>query len=471
VRETPRITVTTSDAYDVIVIGGGKGGKTLAIDLGQKGVRTALIERSPEMIGGSCINVACIPTKTLIASARVARATRLAAKFGVHAGEIRVDWPTVRSRAEGVVTAMRAMNHKNLTGAPSLDFILGTARFEGPARVAVRNADGSERILTAEKIFINTGTRPTEPKVPGFAASGGLNSEQIQRIDVLPRHLVILGGSYIALEFAQMFRHFGSAVTIVARSPQLLTREDPDVTEALAALLREDGIALELGAEVAGVERERDEVSVTLSGAEGKTRRIVGTHVLAAFGRTPNTEDLNLAGAGVATDARGFVNVNDRLETSAQGVWALGDVNGGPQFTHASLDDYRVVKTNVFGTGARTTKDRLVPFTLFTDPELARVGMTETEARERRLPIRISKMPVAAIPRAKTASEARGLIKIVIDTETDRVLGCTILSVEAGEMIAAPQMAMIAGLPFTALRDTIWSHPTMVEGFNTLFGA
>ena len=458
----------TPEAYEVIVVGGGKGGKTLAIDLGHKGIRTALIERSPEMIGGSCINVACIPTKTLIASARVARTARLATKFGVRAGEVRVDWPSVRSRAEGVVTAMRAMNHKNLTSAPTLDFILGTARFEGPGHVEVQDVNGSHRILTAEKIFINTGTRPAEPKVPGFVASGGLNSEQVQRIDALPRHLVILGGSYIALEFAQMFRHFGSAVTVVARSPRLLKQEDPDVTEVLTALLREDGIALELGATVVGVVGVRNEISVTVSNAEGH-QSIVGSHVLAALGRTPNTENLNLASASVAIDARGFVTVNDRLETSARGVWALGDVNGGPQFTHASLDDYRVVNANVFGTGGRTTSDRLVPFTLFTDPELARVGLTETEARKRGFSIRVVKLSVADIPRAKTASEIRGLIKFVIDTQTDRVLGCTILSVNAGEMIAAAQMAMIAGLPYTALRDAIWSHPTMVEGFNTAF--
>lgn len=459
------------DAYEVIVVGGGKGGKSLAIDLGHKGIRTALIERSPEMIGGSCINVACIPTKTLIASARVARAARLAAEFGVQTGEVYVDWPTVRSRAEGVVTAMRAMNHKNLTSAPSLDFILGTARFAGPGRVAVRDANGSQRTLTAEKIFINTGTRPTEPKVRGFAESGGLNSEQVQRIDALPQHLVILGGSYIALEFAQMFRHFGSAVTVVARSPQLLKQEDPDVTEALGALLREDGIALELGATVIGVERSRDEIAITHSDAEGRTRSVVGSHVLAALGRTPNTEELNLGDAGVAMDARGFVTVNDRLETTAAGVWALGDVNGGPQFTHASLDDYRIVKANVFGCGARTAKNRLVPFTLFTDPELARVGLTETEARKRGFSVRVAKMPIGSIPRAKTASEARGFIKIMIDTKTDHVLGCTVLSVEAGEMVAVAQLAMFAGLPFTALRDAIWSHPTMVEGFNTVFGA
>ena len=459
----------TDNHYDVLVIGGGKGGKTLAIDLGHAGVRTALVERSAEMIGGSCINLACIPTKTLIASARAAQNARRAAEFGVRTGDVQVDWPAVRNRAESVVRAMRAMNHKNLTTAPALDFILGAARFAGPGSIEVKDASGAVRLLSAEKIFINTGTRPAVRNLPGLAQSGALNSESIQRLDALPRHLLILGGSYIALEFAQMFRHFGCAVTIVERSPRLLAREDPDVTETLGALLRDDGIAIELGAAVSGIERTGDETVVAFSKG-GKVSRVVGSHVLAALGRTPNTEALNLDAVGITTDARGFVQVNERLETTAKGVWALGDVNGGPEFTHASLDDYRIVKTNVFGVGSRTTKDRLVPFTLFTEPELARVGLTETEARKQGLSVRVASMPVAAIPRAKTASEKRGLIKVVIDTKTNRVLGCTILSVEAGEMIAAAQMAMIAGLPFTALRDAIWSHPTMVEGFNTTFG-
>lgn len=460
----------TENHYDVLIIGGGKGGKTLAIDLGHAGVRTALIERRADMIGGSCINVACIPTKTLIASARVAQSARRAVEFGVRTGDVQVDWPAVRNRAESVVKAMRAMNHKNLTTAPALDFILGTARFAGPKSVEVTEANGTVRQLMAEKIFINTGTRPAEPDIPGLAQNGALNSETIQQIDTLPRHLVILGGSYIALEFAQMFRHFGSEVTIVERSPRLLKHEDPDVTEALGALLREEGIALELGAAVSGIERARDETVVTFSQPSGKSSRLAGSHVLAALGRTPNTEALNLGAVGIATDARGFVKVNERLETTAKDVWALGDVNGGPEFTHASLDDYRIVKANVFGGTTRTTKGRVVPFTLFTEPELARVGLTETEALKQGFSIRVAKMPVAAIPRAKTVSEKRGLIKVVIDTKTNRVLGCTILSVQAGEMIAAAQMAMIAGLPYTALRDAIWSHPTMVEGFNTTFG-
>ncbi len=455
------------ETYQVIVLGGGKGGKTLAIELGQNGVKTALIERSAEMIGGSCINVACIPTKTLIASARAAQAARRAGDFGIRTADVAVDWPAVRSRAEGVVSAMRAMNHKNFASAPALDFLLGTGRFVGPKVIEVRDSKGDVRQLTAENIFINTGTRPAQPSIPGLAEAGALNSESIQRLDELPEHLVVLGGSYVALEFAQMFRFFGSKVTVLERAPQLIKREDPDVAETLAKFLSEEGIDIRLDCGIERVEKDGQGVSVVFTSG-GKPARVSGSHLLVALGRSPNTEDLNLAAAGVETDKRGFIKVNERLETTASGIWALGDVNGGPQFTHASLDDYRIVKANVFGEGKRTTVDRLVPFTLFTDPELARVGLTEKEARQKGLDVFVAKLPVAAIPRAKTMSETRGFIKVVIDVKTNQILGCAILSIEAGEMLGTVQTAMIAGLPFTALRDAVLSHPTMVEGFNNL---
>ena len=453
--------------YDAVVLGGGKGGKTLAIELGHKGIKTALIERSAEMIGGSCINVACIPTKTLIASARAVQATRQAGSLGVRTGDVTVDWPVVRRRAESVVSAMRAMNHKNLSSAPALECILGTARFIGPHLIEVREASGTVRQLTSERIVINTGTRPAQPKIPGLDKVQALNSETIQRLDALPHHLVIIGGSYVALEFAQMFRRFGSQVTVLERAPQLLKREDADVVDALSKLLCEDGIEIQLNCAVERVEQDGEGVSVVLT-VGGKPSRIFGSHLLLALGRSPNTDELNLAAAGVETHQRGFVKVNERLETSAKGIWALGDVNGGPQFTHASYDDYRIVKTNVFGDGTRTTANRLIPFTLFTEPELARVGLTEAEARQKGLDIFVAKLPVAAIPRAKTMSETRGFIKVVADAKTNLILGCAILSIEAGEMLGTVQMAMIAGLPLTALRDAVLSHPTMIEGFNNL---
>jgi pyruvate/2-oxoglutarate dehydrogenase complex dihydrolipoamide dehydrogenase (E3) component len=363
------------------------------------------------------------------------------------------------------------MNHKNFTAPPTLDLILGTARFLEAHVVEVREQNGAVRHLAAEKIFINTGTRPAQPDLPGLAEIGplALNSESIQRLDALPRHLVVLGASYVALEFAQMFRFFGSEVTVLGRGPQLLRHEDEDIAEALAAILREDGIDIRLNASAGQVEKKEDDgLSVILSG-NGKTTRIAGSHVLMAVGRTPNTEQLNLTAAGVETNARGFITVNERLETSVSGIWALGDVNGGPQFTHASLDDYRIVKTNVFEGGQRTTSDRLIPFTLFTEPELARIGLTEKQARRQAMKIRVAKLPVTAIPRAKTMSETRGFIKMMVDTETERILGCAILSKEAGEILGVVQMTMIAGLPFSTLRDAVLTHPTMVEGFNSLF--
>ena len=414
------------------------------------------------MIGGSCINLACIPAKTLIASARAAQIARRSGDFAVQVGDVTVDWPSVRRCAEGVVATMRTMNHKNFTGAPDLDFILGTARFLEPHVVEVREPGGAARQLAGGKIFINTGTRPAQPNLPGLADIGPLvlNSESIQRLDTAPRHLVVLGGSYVALAFAQMFRFFGSQVTVLERGSQLLKHEDEDVAEALAAVLREDGIDIRLNASAARVEKDGDGVAVVLSGV-ARTSRVAGSHLLLAVGRTPNTEKLNLMAAGVETDARGFVRVNERLETSVRGIWVLGDVNGGPQFTHASFDDYRIVKANVFDDGRRTTRDRLIPFTLFTQPELARAGLTEKQARQQGVEIRVAKLPVAAIPRAKTASETRGFIKAVVDVKTDRILGCTILSLEVGEMISTMQMTMIANLPLTASRDAVLTHPTM----------
>lgn len=460
--------MNTPIAHQVVVVGGGKGGKTLATDLGHHGIKTALIERSPEMIGGTCINVACIPTKTLIASARAAQAARSASQFGVRTGEVTVDWPSVRRRAEGVVLAMRAMNHKNFTNAPTLDFILGEARFLEPRIVEVRDRSGNARRLTAERIFINTGTSPARPEIPGLADVGVLTSESIQRLDAVPDHLIVIGGSYVGLEFAQMFRRFGSRVTVLERAFQLLKREDPDVAETLGGLLREEGIEIRLGCTIQRVEKAGGGVSVVLASGT-HTLHVSGSHILGALGRTPNTPDLNLSAAGVETDSRGFVKVNERLETTTSGIWALGDVNGGPEFTHASLDDYRIVKANVFDGQSRSTSDRLMPFTLFTEPELARVGLTEHQARDQGLDIHVAKVPISSIPRAKTMSETRGFMKAIIDARTNRILGCAILSVEAGEILGTVQMAMMAGLPFTALRDAVLAHPTLVEGFNNLF--
>jgi pyruvate/2-oxoglutarate dehydrogenase complex dihydrolipoamide dehydrogenase (E3) component len=364
---------------------------------------------------------------------------------------------------------MREMNYKAITAAPALDLIIATARLLDRNTVEIQEADGKVRQLTAKRIFLNTGTRPAEARIPGLQAVGALDSNTVQRLDKLPGHLIIIGGGYIALEFAQMFRRFGSNVTIVVRGERILPREDADVAAAVSELLKKEGIAILPGVSPVRAEKTAGGMALVASAVGGGEQTISGSHLLVAIGRTPNTGDLDLAVAAVNLDGRGYIKVNDRLETTAPNIWALGDCNGGPQFTHASLDDYRIVKANVFGKGERSTKLRLMPSTLFIDPELARVGLTETEAREQGFAIRVARAPVAVIPRARTTGQLAGQMKAVIDAKNDRILGCSILASEAGEMLGTVQMAMIAGLPCTALRDAVLSHPTMTEGFNSLF--
>lgn len=454
-----------AEHFEIAVIGGGKGGKTLAAKLASAGRSVVMIEKG--MIGGSCINVACIPTKTMVKSAKVAELARRAADFGVRVDLGGADAIGVRERKRAVVAEMVGRNQANFDSS-GMTLLLGTARFTARRALEVRLRDGGERELTADKVFINTGTRPASPPISGLAEALPLNSESIQELDRLPEHLVILGGGYVGCEFAQMFRRFGSRVTLIERSARFLKREDPDVAEQVLRIFREDGIDVLLEASVRRVEGlSGQSVRVRLQTASGE-RVVEGSDLLAALGRAPNTEALNLPAAGVETDDRGFIKVNDRLETTTAGVWALGDVNGGPQFTHVSLDDCRIVIANLAG-GNRSTADRLAPYTLFIDPELGRVGMTEAEARARGLRVRIARLTADKIPRAMTSGETRGFLKAVVDAETDRVLGASILAARGGEVMSVIQVAMRAGLPYTALRDTVFAHPTMAEGLNDLF--
>ncbi len=463
--------MSNPELYDAVVIGGGKGGKTLAMYLGKHHYKTALIERDPMMIGGGCINLACIPTKTFIASARLLHSIRRAAEFGIKVEGVSLDWPGVRKRVEQVVSEMRALNLKNFTSFPSLDFILGTGRFLGPQLVEVAQNDGVVRQLTSQRIFIDTGTRPASLDLPGSSDVPFLTSDTIQHLDDVPSRLLVLGAGYIGLEFGQMMHRFGSRVTVLERGEHILSHEDADVAEALADCLRKEGIEIQINAAVEQVQRLADgQVNVAFRTPKGK-EEWTGSHLLVALGRTPMTKDLELAAAGVETTSKGFIKVNDRLETNVSGIWALGDVSGGPQFTHASLDDFRILRDNVFGKGSRSRSDRYIPSTLFTEPELAHVGLTEKEAKARGLDFQVLRVPITplTIPRARTTGQMDGLLKATVEKSTQRILGCTILAAEAGEMIGTVQAVMVAGRPASALRDAVLSHPTMVEGFNALF--
>ncbi|WP_046733269.1 dihydrolipoyl dehydrogenase family protein [Streptomyces humi] len=448
---------------DLLVVGGGKAGKTLAMDTARAGRRVVMVEKS--MIGGSCVNVACIPTKTLVTSARLARRAAGAESLGLRLGSPRVDLELLRAHKEGVVSDMVELNRRQFLDS-GMDFVLGAARFVAERTVEIRLADGSRRVVRGTDVVINTGTEPHVAAIPGLAGAEPLTSESILRLRRIPKRLVVIGAGYVGLEFADMFAAFGSRVTVLERGPHLLRNEDRDIASALAACLRADGVELVFDVTVKEVVREGRTVRVLL--ADG--RSLTADDVLAATGRVPVTRDLGLEAAGVRTDGRGFVRVDDRLATDAPRTWAVGDVAGGAQFTHVSLDDYRVVKANIDG-GTRSTAGRLVPWNLFTDPELARIGLTEEQARATGRAIRVAKLPVGAVPRARTLRETRGLWKAVVDRDSEQILGAALLGPESAEVLSVVQTAMWAGLPFTRLRDGMIAHPTMAEGLNALFSS
>ena len=454
------------ERFDAIVLGTGQAGKPLALDLGAAGRRTAVVERAS--VGGTCINVGCTPTKTMVASARVAYLARRAADYGVRCGPVAVELAQIRRRKQTIVEDFRTGGQRKLEEAENVELIFGEGRFTAPKVVEVTLRAGGVRTLTADAIFINTGDRPARPALDGLDAVTALDSTSIMELGAVPEHLLILGGGYIGLEFGQMFRRFGSAVTVVQRGKQLLEREDPDVAEAVHQVLREDGIEVLLQAEATRVQAAAGGVVLHLRGPAGD-RTVAGSHLLVAVGRTPNSDGLNLAAAGVRVDARGFIPVNDRLETNVPGVYALGDVKGGPAFTHISYDDYRIIRDNLLRGGQATTQGRLVPYTVFIDPQLGRVGLTEQEARAQGRPIRVAKIPMSWVARALETAEARGFIKAVVDAQTRQILGAAVLAIEGGEIMSMLEIAMMAQLPYTVLQDGIFAHPTLAEGLNTLF--
>ena len=458
--------MSNSEPYDAIVIGSGQAGKPLSIALGRAGWKTAIVER--EHIGGTCVNVGCTPTKTMVASARVAYLSRRAADYGVHTGPVRVAMNEVRQRKQAIVESFRNGGRRAIEKTEGVDLLFGEASFTGPQSVEVRLKSGETRRLTAGKIFINTGGRPINPPVPGLDRVLALDSTSIMELDEVPEHLLVLGGGYVGLEFGQMFRRFGSRVTVVQRGDQLLSREDDDVAEEVAKILREDGVEVLLQTEALRVEQAAGDINLTVRAPQGE-RTLTGSHLLVAAGRAPNTEQLNLAAAGVEVDEHGFVKVNDRLETNVPGVYALGDVKGGPAFTHISYDDFRIIRTNLLEGGHATTSGRLVPYTVFIDPQLGRVGMSEAEARGQGRQIRVAKMPMSHVARALEVSEARGLMKAVVDAETNQILGCAILGIEGGELMSMVQIAIMGQVPYPMLREAVFAHPTLAEALNNLF--
>jgi pyruvate/2-oxoglutarate dehydrogenase complex dihydrolipoamide dehydrogenase (E3) component len=460
--------MTTSKLYDAIVIGSGQAGTPLATALAQAGLHTILIER--KHVGGTCVNEGCTPTKTMVASGRVAYLARRAADYGVHTGRITIDLQKVRQRKRDIVDSFRSRSQLRMEKAPHLELVFGDARFAGPKSVEVRLKDGSQRVLSAKNIFINVGTRAAHPRLDGLDSIRFLDNVSIMELDSVPEHLLILGGGYIGLEFGQLFRRFGSRVTIIQSAGQLLNREDPDIADEVAKILCQDGVEIVLGAKATRVNRSDGTIRLQVQQA-GNSTTLVGSHLLVATGRVPNSDTLNLGVAGIQTNDHGFIQVNDRLETTANGVYALGDVKGGPAFTHISYDDFRIIRANLLEKKTASIANRLVPYTLFIDPQLGRVGLTETEAHAQNRNIRVAKLPVTSVARALEVDETRGFMKAIVDSETNQILGAAVLGIEGGEVMSALEVAMMGKLPYTALRDGVFAHPTLVESLNNLFMA
>ena len=460
------------EKFDAVIIGSGQGGTPLSLAAAEHGWKTALIER--RYLGGVCTNDGCTPTKTMIASARVAALARRGKEYGVQCENISVDLHTVKQRVEPLSVGGRHQLEKKIAGQQNLEVIYGEASFapeqaQGSAHtLQVRCGDGSVRLLDATRVFVDTGERPQLPTLEGLGNTPYLDSSSILQLETVPEHLVLLGGGYIAVEFAQMFRRFGSEVTILQHGPQLMDQEDEDIAACLAEILREDGIRILLNAKATRVSGREGSVSVIFEGADGPGT-VAGSHLLIATGRVPNTEALHVEHVGVALTEKSYIQVNERLETSVPGIWALGDVTGGPPYTHISYDDFRILRANLLEGGSRSTRDRLVPYAIFTDPELGRVGLTEKQARQAGRSIRVAVAPMRKVARAAEMAETRGMMKAIVDRDTDQLLGAAILGLGGGEVATQLQLAMLGKLPATQLRECIFVHPVLAEGLHLLF--
>lgn len=452
--------------YDAIAVGSGQAANPLIYRLADLGWQVALIEE--DQLGGTCINVGCTPTKTLVASARVAAQIARAAEYGIEVGPPRTRWADVREREQGVVRQFRASGERRLSDA-GVTLLRGEARFVGSRRLRVTAADGASEEHEATAVVLNTGVRARQPDLPGLDSVPALDSSGILTLPEFPERLVVLGGGFIALELGQIFRRLGSTVSMVEHGARLAAREDEEISRALAEVLAADGVELHLGVRARRVGPGPGQRGIRLELGDGKT--LEGTHLLVAVGRTPNTEALDCRAGGVEMDDHGFIRVDERLRTSADRVYATGDVTGAPQFTHVSYDDYRVLCAELLAGPDRSRVGRLVPYTVFTDPQLGRVGITEAEARARGLPVRVARMPMIHVARAIEAGETRGLLKAVVHAGTERILGFAALGFEGGELASVVQTAMLGDLPWTVLRDAIYPHPGLAESLNNLFDA
>jgi pyruvate/2-oxoglutarate dehydrogenase complex dihydrolipoamide dehydrogenase (E3) component len=452
------------EQFDTLILGSGQGGKLLAWHLGRSGQRVAVVER--QWVGGSCPAVACLPSKNEIWSARVAHLARHAADFGATTGPVAIDMAKVRERKRGMVEREAAF-HVQAYESSGAELIMGVGRFVGPKTIEVQLNDGGTRTLSGSQVVVNVGTHAAIPDVPGLRAAEPLTHIGALDLDRAPSHLIVLGGGYIGVEMAQAYRRFGSRVTIVERGARLMAREDTDVGAEMLRILRAEEIDVVLDAQTVSVEgRSGTHVRVVLRTPSGE-RTLDGSDILVAAGRAPNTADIGLEQAGIQLDDRGYIRVNDRLQTSAPDVWAIGEVAGSPQFTHVSVDDFRIVRDNLAG-GNRSTGDRLIPYTLFTDPPLARVGLSESDARRQGVAVRVATLPMNNVLRTEATDETQGFMKVLVGAKDDRILGFTMIGSEAGEVMAAMQTAMIAELPYQKLRDAVISHLTVAEGLGPL---
>src|SRR5437879_6152230 len=455
-----------NSAYDAVIIGTGQSGKPLAIALARAGWKVAVIER--KHVGGTCINVGCTPTKTMVASARVAYLARRSKDYGVGTVPVKVEMRRVYKRKRRMVESFRNYGQRTLEKTVGLELIFGEARFKSSQRVVVELKGGGTRELEGKRIVINTGGRPAVPPVPGLEGIPFLDSSSIMELTELPKHLIVLGGGYVGLEFCQMFRRFGARVTVVNRDPRLIQREDPDVSAEVEKILKEDGTEVLNSTQVTLLEKIGAGVRVVLGTGKG-LKKISGSHLLLALGRVPNSDRLNLGAAGVETDNSGFIKVNPKLETNIPGIYAIGDVKGGPAFTHISYDDFRILRENWLAGGNATIDGRPVPNCMYIDPQLATVGINETEAQKRGIDYRVAKLPMTRVARAQEMSETRGFMKAVVNAKTRQILGCTILGVEGGEIMSMLQIAMMGKLPYTTIKKAIFAHPTLAESLNNLF--